>query len=83
MLSNIYQQINKAVLAEVAIRQARAILREFELALNLKNIEEGTELKSIDLTSRKSSQSFKTELTSRRSYANLSHQSLTNAPSSC
>jgi hypothetical protein len=34
--------INKAVLAEVSIRKARAILRDFELKLNLRNIEEGT-----------------------------------------
>lgn len=41
--SKVSKGINKAVLAEVAIRQARAILREFELALNLKNIENGTD----------------------------------------
>ena len=34
--------INKAVLAEVSIRKARAILRDFELKLNLRNIEEGS-----------------------------------------
>lgn len=37
--------INKAVLAEVGIRKTRAILREMELKLNLKNIETGSSWK--------------------------------------
>lgn len=37
--------INKAVLGEVGIRKARAILREMELKLNLKNIETGSSWK--------------------------------------
>lgn len=40
--SQISKGINKAVLAEVAIRQARGSLRDFELKLNLKNISSGT-----------------------------------------
>jgi hypothetical protein len=36
---------NKAVIAEVGIRKARAILREMELKLNLKNIETGSSWK--------------------------------------
>jgi hypothetical protein len=43
--SKISKGINKAVLAEVSIRKARAILREMELKLNLKNIEDGTSFK--------------------------------------
>ena len=37
--------INKAVLAEVSIRQARAILREFEVQGNIKNLVEGTDFR--------------------------------------
>jgi hypothetical protein len=40
--SKISRGINKAVLAEVSIRKSRAILREFELKLNIRNLEEGT-----------------------------------------
>ena len=43
--SKVSKGINKAVLAEVAIRKARAILREFELKVNLHNMEKGTHFK--------------------------------------
>ena len=43
--SKVSTGINKAVLAEVSIRKARAILREMELTLNLKNLEDGTKYK--------------------------------------
>lgn len=39
--SKISKGLNKAVLAEVAIRKARAILRDYELKLNLRNLQEG------------------------------------------
>lgn len=39
--------LNKAVLAEVAIRQARVVLREWELEIDLENLANGTE-KRID-----------------------------------
>lgn len=39
--SKISRGINKAVIAEVGIRKARAILREYELKINLRNLEEG------------------------------------------
>lgn len=38
--SKISRGINKAVLAEVGIRKARAILRDYELKINLRNLEE-------------------------------------------
>jgi hypothetical protein len=38
--SKISTGINKAVLAEVSIRKARAILREFELLININNVNE-------------------------------------------
>lgn len=39
--TKISRGINKAVLAEVGIRKARAILRDYELKINLRNLEEG------------------------------------------
>lgn len=39
--SQISKGVNKAVLAEVAIRKARAILRDFELKINLRNLKKG------------------------------------------
>jgi hypothetical protein len=43
VVSKISKGVNKAVLAEVAIRKARAILRDYEVRLNLGNLENGTD----------------------------------------
>lgn len=40
VVTKISRGINKAVLAEVGIRKSRAILRDFELKLNIRNLEE-------------------------------------------
>lgn len=45
VVSKISKGVNKAVIAEVAIRKARAILRDYELRLNLNNLEKGTTYK--------------------------------------
>jgi hypothetical protein len=74
--SKISKGINKAVLAEVSIRKARAILREMELKLNLKTLRMGLVSRSNSPTSRLSSTLSRIESTPRLRSANPNPSSL-------